>query len=108
MAAATSSTIPAKGLMWEPLRGHSKKQFPPMCQGLQNTAPPYNGKGDNRLPELPREEVVVLNGTCVFHQCSFQGAPVWGQGNRGVYSYSYLCCYAAARSSLTARVWRLS
>ena len=43
-AAATSSMIPAKGMMWDPFWGHSGKQFLPMCQRLQNAAPPAMGK----------------------------------------------------------------
>ena len=48
MAIATSSMIPAKGLMWEPLQRHSKKQYLPMCQSLQNNTPSYNDEG--RVP----------------------------------------------------------
>ena len=38
--------IPAGGLMFNPFRGHSEKKFPPMCQHLQNAAPPYDVEVD--------------------------------------------------------------
>ena len=34
MAVTTSLMIPSEGLIREPLRGHSKNQFLPMCQIL--------------------------------------------------------------------------
>ena len=72
-----------------------------MFQHLQNNAPPYNGKGD--IPE-----VEALNVTFFFHRCSFQGSPVWGQGNMGVSSSFYLCGYAAASSAPNDGRWKLS
>ena len=48
MAAATSSTIPDGGVVWEPFWEHSEKQVPPMCQCLQKATVPIMGRATFR------------------------------------------------------------